>query len=283
MNATPELPAGLYVVATPIGNLRDISLRAIEVLGAVDVVAAEDTRTSAPLLAAHGIRTRLIAAHDHNESNAARRIIELLAAGQSVALISDAGTPAVSDPGARIVRAVLAAGHVVTPVPGASAAISALSVAGCEGPFLFAGFVPSRSAARRAFLRELAPLRPNLVLYEAPHRIVELAHDLEHEFHADRRVVLMRELTKRFETVHAATVGQLAQWLLADPNRQRGEFVLVLDGAPARDLGADEADRILRLLLDELPVKSAAKIASDITGMTRNALYRRALELMGAV
>jgi 16S rRNA (cytidine1402-2'-O)-methyltransferase len=270
------------VVGTPIGNLRDITLRAIEVLGAVDVIAAEDTRTSAPMLANHGIRARLIAAHDHNESTAAARIVELLATGHSVALISDAGTPAVSDPGARIVRAVMEAGHSVTPVPGPSAAISALSVSGCEGPFLFAGFAPPKSAARRTFLRDLASERRNIVLYEAPHRILDMASDLELEFEPDRRIAVMRELTKRFETVHALPVAELRAWLEADTNRQRGEFVLVIDAARERNHDTQEADRVLRLLLDELPVKSAAKIAAAITGQAKNTLYRRALEIKGS-
>ena len=281
-DAQPELAPGLYVVGTPIGNLRDITLRAMDVLRAVDVISAEDTRTSAPLLASFGARAQLIAAHDHNEDAVARRILDLLAAGRPVALISDAGTPAVSDPGARIVRAVLAAGFTVSPVPGPSAAISALSVSGCEGPFLFAGFTPPRSAARRAVLRELALLTHTVVLYEAPHRIVDLACDLALEFEPGRRIVVMRELTKRFETVHALAIGELRDWLVTDPNRQRGEFVLVIDGLRERDDDRIEADRILRLLLEELPVRSAAKIAAAITGQAKNALYRRALELKGA-
>ena len=280
-DAGSKLAIALYVVATPIGNLRDITLRAMDVLRAVDVIAAEDTRTSAPLLASFGVRAQLIAAHDHNEGAAALRIIELLAAGRAVALISDAGTPAVSDPGARIVRAVQAAGLAVTPVPGPSAAISALSVSGCEGPFLFAGFTPPRSAARRTVLRELALATHSTVLYEAPHRIVDLARDLALEFPPDRRIVLMRELTKRFETVQALQIGALQAWLEADTNRQRGEFVLVIDGLRERNNDQIEADRILRLLLDELPVKSAAKIAAAITSQSKNALYQRALELKG--
>ena len=269
------------MVATPIGNLRDITLRAMDVLRAVDVIAAEDTRTSAPLLASFGARAQLIAAHDHNEGAAAQRIVELLAAGHPVALISDAGTPAVSDPGARIVRAVLAAGFPVSPVPGPSAAISALSVSGCEGPFLFTGFTPPKSAARRTVLRELALSSHNVVLYEAPHRILDLARDLALEFEPGRRIVLMRELTKRFETVHALPIGELHEWLAADGNRQRGEFVLVIEGLRERDDDRIEADRVLRLLLEELPVRSAAKIAAGITGQAKNSLYQRALELKG--
>lgn len=281
-SAPLKLAVALYVVATPLGNLRDITLRALDVLAAVDVVAAEDTRTSATLLGAHGIRAQLMAAHDHNERAAAARIVELLVSGQSVALISDAGTPAVSDPGARIVRAVHDAGLLVTPIPGPSAAISALSVAGFEGPFEFRGFLPPKSAARRARLRELKALPRTLVLYEAPHRIVELAHDLQAEFEPARRVVVAREITKRFETIAPLTVAGLTEWLEQDSNRQRGEFVLVVEGAQPNEADSAETRRVLGLLLAELPVKSAARLASAITGASKNTLYQQALELKAA-
>ena len=276
-SAPPKLPVSLYVVATPLGNLRDVTLRALEVLAAVDMVAAEDTRTSATLLGAHGIRTQLMAAHDHNEQAAAARIVELLVSGRSVALISDAGTPAVSDPGARIVRAVHDAGFRVTPIPGPSAAIGALSVAGFEGPFEFHGFLPPKSAARRARLRELKALPRTLVLYEAPHRIVELAHDLAAELEPARRIVVARELTKRFENVAPLTVADLKDWLEHDPNRQRGEFVLVIEGARPDAEDNAEALRVLGLLLAELPVKAAARLAAAITGASKNAMYAHAL------
>lgn len=282
LSHSAELPVALYVVATPLGNLRDITLRALDILAAVAVVAAEDTRTSANLLAAHGIRTRLIAAHDHNERAAAGQIIELLTSGQAVALISDAGTPAVSDPGARIVRAVHGAGLAVVPVPGASAVICAMSVAGLDGPFQFCGFLPSKSAARRSALQRLKALPCALVLYEAPHRIVELAADLAAELEASRNVVIARELTKRFETVQSLTVATLQAWLEADPNRQRGEFVVIIEGASATDQDDAEIDRVLKLLLAELPVKSAARLAAAITGAAKNALYQRALALRAA-
>lgn len=272
--------ASLYVVATPIGNLQDISLRAIKVLKGAAVIAAEDTRTSGTLLAHYGIATKLIAAHEHNEMEAAARIVELLRAGQSVALISDAGTPAISDPGARLVRAVRAAGCTVIPIPGANAAVSALSAAGLEGPFHFAGFLPPKSTARRAALRTLAELPATLVVYEAPHRIVELVDDLALEYPGTRRVVLARELTKRFETIHATTVAEAPSWLAADTNHQRGEFVVLVEAAPAQTREIDsEAERVLGLLLAELPVKTAAKLAAAISGAPRNALYARALEL----
>jgi 16S rRNA (cytidine1402-2'-O)-methyltransferase len=282
--ANAETPAGsLYVVATPIGNLRDISLRALDVLKAADVIAAEDTRTSATLLAHYGLRARVIAAHEHNEAEAAVRVIELLQAGKRVALISDAGTPAVSDPGARLVRAVRAAGYPVVPVPGANAAVAALSASGFTGPFHFAGFLPPRSPARRTALAALRELPATLVIYEAPHRIVDLARDLAAEFHAARQVVVARELTKRFETIHATEVGVLTAWLEADPNRQRGEFVVLVEAAAATTGAVDaQAERVLALLLAELPVKSAARLAAAITGAPRNALYARALQLKDA-
>ena len=280
--AKAQTPVGaLYVVATPIGNLRDITLRALEILQSVAVIAAEDTRTSATLLAHHGIATKVIAAHEHNEAQAAQRITGLLQAGQSVALITDAGTPAISDPGARIVRAVREAGLAVVPIPGANAAIAALSASGLEGPFHFAGFLSPKSSARRGALRAWLTLPATLVLYEAPHRILELARDLAEEYPGERRVVLARELTKRFESIHATTVAQAAGWLEGDPNRLRGEFVVLIEAAtpaPAAALDA-QAERVLGLLLAEMPVKSAARLAAAITGAPRNALYARALEL----
>jgi len=278
-----ELPTGtLYVVATPIGNLSDITLRALSVLKQADAIGAEDTRNSAILLSHHGIATRMFAAHEHNEQQAAQKVIGLLAEGKRVALISDAGTPAVSDPGARLVRAVRAAGYAVIPVPGANAAVAALSASGFEGPFHFAGFLPAKATARRAALRELGLLPATVVLYEAPHRILELAADIAGEFDAARRVVLARELTKRFETIHATTAGAVVAWLEGDANRQRGEFVVLIEAAPppeANDALSDEALRVLGLLLEELPVKGAARLAAAITGAPRNALYAQALEM----
>jgi 16S rRNA (cytidine1402-2'-O)-methyltransferase len=278
-----ELPMrALYVVATPIGNLSDITLRALSVLKQADAIGAEDTRNSATLLSHHGIATRMFAAHEHNEQQAAQKVIGLLAEGKRVALISDAGTPAVSDPGARLVRAVREAGYAVIPVPGANAAVTALSAAGLEGPFHFAGFLPAKAVARRAALRELGLLPATVVLYEAPHRILELAADIAGGFDAARRVVLARELTKRFETIHATTAGEIVAWLEGDANRQRGEFVVLIEAAPppeASDALSDEALRVLGLLLEELPVKGAARLAAAITGAPRNALYARALEL----
>ena len=280
-NHAGTLPTALYVVATPLGNLADITLRAVAVLRGVDLIAAEDTRTSATLLRHYGVTTRSFAAHDHNEAAAAARIIAALGAGQTVALISDAGTPGVSDPGARIVQAVRAAGHGVVPVPGPNAAVAALSASGFDGPFHFAGFLPARSTARKKALAAYRELSAVLVLYEAPHRIVDLAADLAQTFDGARRVVIARELTKRFETIHACTVDEVAAWLAADANQQRGEFVVLIDAAPARatdDASLDtEAQRVLAILLAELPVKSAASLAARITGASKNALYAAAL------
>lgn len=281
-DANSNVSNALYVVATPLGNLDDITLRAIATLRAVDLIAAEDTRTSATLLRHHGIDTKTMAAHQHNEAAAAARIVALLQQGKSVALISDAGTPAVSDPGARIVRAVREAGFGVIPLPGPNAVVTALSASGFEGPFYFAGFLPPKSAARSKVLAGLRSLTATLVLYEAPHRIVDLARDLPAVFEATRRMVIARELTKRFETIHACTVGEAPAWLAADANQQRGEFVVLIEAAPPHD-GRDgldhEARRVLEILLAELPVKTAAALTARITGQSKNALYSQALAL----
>jgi len=277
-----KLECALYVVATPIGNLRDISLRALDVLASADVVAAEDTRTTAPMLTHFGIAAnRLMALHQHNERGAAEKVIALLAQGQSVALVSDAGTPAVSDPGALLVEAVRTAGYRVIPIPGANAALAALSAAGLPAPhFLFYGFLPNKSAARCHALQDLVTLPYTLVFYEAPHRILECVADLQTVFGGERQIVLAREITKLFESIHRCTLAEAMDWLNGDPNRQRGEFVLLVSGATAQREGLDkEAERILTLLLKELPLKQAVQLAVQITGMGRNELYQRALEL----
>ncbi len=280
----------LYVVATPIGNLRDITLRALDVLAAADVVAAEDTRNSAHLLTHHGIgANRLMAVHQHNEKGAAEKIVALLQAGQSVAFVSDAGTPAVSDPGALLVRAVRAAGLRVIPVPGASAAMAALSAAGtlsvdgsADPHFLFCGFLPNKSAARRTALEALRSQTCTLVFYEAPHRIVECVADLCAVLGGERQVVLAREITKLFETIHACPLRDAGAWLMADSNRQRGEFVVLVSGAiPQPGLPA-EARRILETLLGELPLKQAVQLATRLSGAGRNELYQLALQLKGS-
>jgi len=271
----------LYVVATPIGNLRDLTLRALDVLRSVDLVAAEDTRVTRHLLAHFTIDTQTTPLHEHNEERAAERIIEMLRQGKSVALVSDAGTPAISDPGARLVQSVREAGLRVIPIPGPSAVIAALSVAGVsDGHFLFYGFLPARGAAR---LRELERLRQVpwvLVFYEAPHRVREALLDFEQTLGGERHVIIARELTKMFETIHACTLGDACAWLDADPNRSRGEFVLIVEGAAVNgDADAEEAERVLKVLLAQLPLKQAVQLAADITGAKKNALYQRALEL----
>ena len=275
--------AALYVVATPIGNLRDLTLRALDVLKAVDVVAAEDTRVTRHLLQHYGIDARPIALHEHNETRAGERVVELLRAGKSVALVSDAGTPAVSDPGARLVRRVREAGFAIVPIPGASALTAAVSAAGLlEGRFLFYGFLPQRSAGRVRELEALRPLSIALVFYEAPHRVRETLADLAEVLGGERELVVARELTKLFETIHVCPLGEAPAWLDADPNRAKGEFVLVVQGAPAAaDTQAEDAERILATLLRELPLKQAVQLAAEITGAKRNALYERALALKG--
>lgn len=267
------------MVATPLGNLSDITLRAIDTLRQADLIAAEDTRVTATLLAAHGIATRMIAAHAHNEARAAERIAAEVALGRQVALVSDAGTPGVSDPGARIVAAVRAAGHAVIPIPGPSAAITALSASGFDGPFHFAGFLPTRATVRRETLAALAALPAHVVLYEAPHRIATLAADIAATCEHSRRVLVARELTKRFETIATVPAGELGTWVAADPNRARGELVVIIERGATPEAGIAEGERVLTLLLAELPAARAAKLAAAITGASREALYQRALAL----
>jgi 16S rRNA (cytidine1402-2'-O)-methyltransferase len=276
-----KLEVALYVVATPIGNLSDITLRALEVLAVADVVAAEDTRNTAHLLTHHSISAnRLIAVHQHNERGATEKIIALLQAGQSVAFVSDAGTPAVSDPGAVLVQAVRAAGLRVIPIPGASAAMAALSAAGLNEPhFLFYGFLPNKSAARRAVLQALSNHPYTLVFYEAPHRIVECVADLCAVLGGERQIVLAREITKLFETIHACTLNDAEAWLQSDRNQQRGEFVVLISGAQPKEGLSPEVLHILEMLLNELPLKQAVQIATQISGASRNELYQRALQI----
>lgn len=271
----------LYVVATPIGNLGDVTLRALQVLREVDVIAAEDTRVTRRLLDRHGIATPLMVAHEHNERSAALRIVERLAAGESVALVSDAGTPGIADPGAQVVAAVRAAGHPVVPLPGPNAAAAAMSASGLEdGRFLFCGFLPARGGERRAMLAGLAGETAALVFYEAPHRITDCVEDLRSAFGDERGLLIARELTKIHESIHRCRLGEALQWLNADDNRRRGEFVLVVDGAPEAVAGDDAgAERTLRILLEELPLKQAVALAARLTGGARNALYEQALAI----
>ncbi|WP_088279709.1 16S rRNA (cytidine(1402)-2'-O)-methyltransferase [Ideonella sp. A 288] len=272
------------MVATPIGNLADLTLRAMHVLWLVDAVACEDTRVTGGLLRHLGLDKPLLALHAHNEQSAAQAVLVRLAAGQRVAYASDAGTPAISDPGAALVAQAAAAGHRVLPVPGASSAVAALSVAGdaaAEG-FSFAGFLPSKGQERRTALDALLARTGSQVLFEAPHRIEALVSALA-EAAPTRRLTLCRELTKQFETVATMAAADAPAWLAADANRQRGEFVLVLHAqaraAPSADALPPEAERTLALLLAELPLKQAVALACGITGTPRNALYERALAL----
>lgn len=283
VEALPAIGPALYVVATPLGNLRDISLRALDVLAQVDVIAAEDTRVTAQLLARHGIANRQLSLHAHNEQRRAAEIVALLAAGKSVALVSDAGTPGVSDPGTAVVRTAAAAGYAVVPIPGPSAVIAALSVAGlATSQWLFCGFLPAAAAARRSTLARLAELPFALVFYEAPHRIAASLAALASAFGPARRLVLARELTKRFESIYRGSLGDAGAWLAADPNRSRGEFVLVVDAPdpPAKkDADGETLERTLALLLSELPLAQAVRLAATLTGAPRKRVYARALAL----
>jgi len=272
--------SALYVLATPIGNVCDISLRGLHLLSIADAVACEDTRNTSQLLQRYGLSRPLLATHEHNEREAAAKIIERLRAGQRVALVSDAGTPAVSDPGARVVDAVRAAGLQVIPLPGASAAITALSASGLtDERFHFVGFLPAKTRQRETALQELVELPAALVFYEAPHRIVETVQSLLQVFGPQRQVVLARELTKLFEEIHRCPLGEAPDWLAQDANRQRGEFVILVEGAPVTEGDGAEAERVLRILLAELPVRQAAALAAQITGVKKNALYERALAI----
>ncbi len=281
-----QYPAGaLYVVATPIGNLADLTLRAIHVLGLVDAIACEDTRHSAPLLRQLGLDKPLLAIHQHNERESAGAVLVRLARGERVAYVSDAGTPAVSDPGAALVAAVHAAGRRCIPVPGASSALAALSVAGdaLGSGFTFVGFIPPKAGERAAALAQVAAQAQTQVLFEAPHRIESLAAALGAACGA-RPVTLCRELTKQFETVATLPADGLAAWLAADANRSRGEFVLVVHAlaATSSDAEPNGHDATLKVLLAELPLKQAVGLAAQLTGAPRNALYERALALKNA-
>ena len=271
-------------MATPIGNLADITLRAIHVLETVDALACEDTRHSAVLLQQLGIDKPLLAVHQHNEATAAQAILQRLAAGERVAYVSDAGTPAISDPGAILVAAVQAAGYLTVPVPGASSVAAALSVAGDRhgGGFRFVGFLPTRATERQAVLQSMAHDTVTQVLFEAPHRIEALVGQLASLIPA-RPVSLCRELTKQFESIVTLAAADLPAWLGADSNRQRGEFVVVVHGAAAETGEQDQAsERMLKVLLRELPLKQAVALTAELSGGARNALYEQALALKQA-
>jgi 16S rRNA (cytidine1402-2'-O)-methyltransferase len=276
--------ATLYIVATPIGNVTDITLRALHLLTLADVVACEDTRKTGALLTRFGLNKPMLAAHQHNEREVAEKLVERLRQGERVALVSDAGTPGVSDPGARIVDAVRNAGLRVVPLPGPSAAIAALSASGLvDDRFHFVGFLPAKARQRETELAALKPMAATLVIYEAPHRIIDCIEALVAVFEPGRQVVFAREITKLFEEIHRCTVGEALAWVKADANRERGEFVVLVEGARvAADEGDAEAERILNILLAECSVKQAAGLAAQITGKKKNALYERALQIKGA-
>lgn len=272
----------LYVVATPIGNLDDISARAREVLAGVDIIAAEDTRHTGTLLAHLGIHVRQISLHDHNEAERTPQLLEELRAGRSVALVSDAGTPLISDPGFDLVRAAHVAGVRVSPIPGACALIAALSVAGLPTDcFVFEGFLPAKAAARRERLEALVHETRTLVFYESVHRLAESLRDMAAACGATRRATVARELTKLHEELRLGTLAELAAWAEQDTAAGKGEAVVILAGAEATGSAAPEADGVLKILLAELPVKQAAGLAARITGRKKNELYARALELAG--
>lgn len=271
----------LYVVATPIGNLDDISVRAQRTLREVALIAAEDTRHSLRLLQHFGIETPLAACHEHNEREQGGRFLTRLLAGDDVALVSDAGTPLISDPGYHLVRQARAAGIAVVPVPGPCALIAGLSAAGLPSDrFIFEGFLPAKTVGRRSRLEALREEPRTLIFYEAPHRLLECLQDMAEVFGEERQAVLARELTKTFETIKGIPLGELRDWVAADSNQQRGECVLLLSGWEAPEAEGVDAEslRVLDLLLAELPVKRAAALAAEITGVRKNLLYQAALE-----
>jgi 16S rRNA (cytidine1402-2'-O)-methyltransferase len=272
----------LYVVATPIGNLGDITLRAIETLKTVDAIAAEDTRHTSGLLSHFGISKKLIAVHEHNEQQSAEKLVLALKNGENIALVTDAGTPAVSDPGAIVVKIAREVGIKVVPIPGVSAVVTALSASGItQNGFYFHGFLPASGAARRKVLETLKTQSVTLVLYEAPHRIVECVEDIAKVLGENRQITFCRELTKTFETIYTCPAICASAWLQADANQQRGEFVLLIEAAPfveAEEIST-EAQRVLKCLLAELPLKQAVALATEITNLKKNDLYELALKL----
>ena len=279
--AEQQFPRGaLYMVATPIGNLADITLRALSCLEIVDAVAAEDTRMARRLLDHFGIDKPCFAAHQHNEAQAAATVVARLAQGERIAYLSDAGTPAISDPGARLAAAAHAAHLRVVPIPGVSALTCALSVAGLpEGPVYFAGFLPAKRGEARTIVASLTNLAAHLVFYEAPHRILDTVALLAETLGAARHIVIARELTKLFESVQRLPLAEAHTWLSEDANRQRGEFVLIVEAGAPREPDAQEAQRVLVRLLEVLSLRQAVDLCADITGTPRKAVYARALAL----
>lgn len=276
-----DATAALYIVATPIGNLADISARAIEVLSSVDLIAAEDTRHSKYLLQHHGIETSTISLHEHNEQQRSELLLSRIAAGESIALISDAGTPLISDPGFRLVNMAREQGIKVVPIPGACAVITALSASGLSAErFAFEGFLPPKSTARRQVLEKLANEPRTLIFYESPKRMVASLQDMLAVFGADRKACLARELTKMFETIVTLPLAELVEVVINDPNHQKGEIVLLIEGQ-STVVDSDEAEqaRVLQILLAEVPLKQAASITASILGIKKNKAYDMALKL----
>jgi len=277
------MSAQLFVVATPIGHLDDMTFRSIEVLKSVSIIAAEDTRQSAQLLKHYNISTPLTACHDHNESNKIDILIEKLKSGQNIALVSDAGTPLISDPGFKLVRAAQENGIRVIPVPGACAAIAALSAVGLPSDrFSFEGFLSSKQSQRLIQLEKLKHESQTMIIYEAPHRILDSVKDMADVFGADRPVGFAREITKTFETIKKMTLGELVTFIENDRNQQKGEIVLVIGGAPDakdQDVEQEKLDQLLNRLLQDLSVKAASQLAADLTGIKKKIAYQRALEL----
>lgn len=270
----------LYIVATPIGNLADITLRALEILKSVDLIAAEDTRHSSKLLQHYGIVKPLVSLHDFNETKRSELLITKLQEGKNVALISDAGTPLISDPGYHLVTKVRAAEIKVVPIPGPCAAITALSASGLSTEkFIFEGFLPAKIHALRARLEELVSETRTIIFYESPHRLLQTLYQMQEVFGGTRNLVLAKELTKTFETIYSATISAVITWLEADAQRQKGEFVILIDGAePNNSVVIDaETQRVLKLLLVELPPKKAVKLTAEITGADKSELYKLAI------
>jgi len=274
-------PGTIYLVATPIGNLEDISPRALRILAEVDLIAAEDTRHSAKLLRHFGIGTPVTAYHDHNEREKAQQLVSRVVGGESLALISDAGTPLVNDPGYHLVKAAREAGILLVPVPGACAAITALSVSGLPtDKFLFAGFPPAKPVTRKNYFNAKSRLEVTLIFYESPHRIVESLTDMREIFGGERSAVVARELTKKFETVRSDSLTELVNWIKRDANQQKGEFVVLVQGVSA-DTNAEideDTERLLLQLAEELPPKKAAAITAEYFGLRKNRLYEYLLD-----
>ena len=283
-NRRPDVvPGSLYLVATPIGNLADITQRAVTVLGQVDIIAAEDTRHSQRLLSHLGIRSKLLAYQEHNEDRMTPRLLDDLAAGNSIALISDAGTPLISDPGYRLVSQAHDRGLVVVPVPGVCAAITALSAAGlATDSFTFEGFPPAKQGARLHFFERLATQQRTMIFYVSCHRIIDTLKDMQAVFGNDRRVTFARELTKAFETIKRTVLSDLVEWVEADENQRRGEIVLIVEGKVVDAEDAGQVDHYLTILLSELPVKQSVSLVVKMTGVNKNDVYKRALELKDA-